>query len=215
MFDRILGKNMKAELLSFEKKVVGEVILDDFIFGLEGRVDIIKRVIDWQRAKARSGTHSVKTVGEVSGTTRKPFKQKGTGNARQGNARGVQRRGGGIAHGPQVRSHDIKLQKKVRKLGLRHALSSKKLQGSLYFIDSLIMHKPQTSALNKYLSNFGAGKFCVIDGNIVDHNLRLSAASLANTTVIPEIGANVYDIINSDYVLISKDALMCLEGRLK
>ncbi|MDP5109800.1 MAG: 50S ribosomal protein L4 [Rickettsiaceae bacterium] len=206
---------MKAELLSLEKKVVGEVALDDSIFGLEARVDIIKRVIDWQRAKARSGTHSVKTVGEVSGTTKKPFKQKGTGNARQGNARGVQRRGGGIAHGPQVRSHDIKLQKKVRKLGLKHALSIKNSEGALHVIDSVSMKQPKTSDLIKSLSNFGTGKFFVIDGNVVDANLKLSAASAINANVVPVVGANVYDIISSDHVLISKNALMLLEERLK
>lgn len=206
---------MKAELVSLEKKVVGEVALDDSIFGLEARVDIIKRVIDWQRAKARSGTHSVKTVGEVSGTTKKPFKQKGTGNARQGNARGVQRRGGGIAHGPQVRSHDIKLQKKVRKLGLKHALSVKKSEGTLHVIDSVSMKQPKTSDLVKSLSNFGSGKFFVIDGDVVDNNLKLSAASVVNANVVPAIGANVYDIISSDHVLISKNALTLLEERLK
>ena len=206
---------MKAELVSLEKKVVGEVALDDSIFGLEERVDIIKRVIDWQRAKARSGSHSVKTVGEVSGTTKKPFKQKGTGNARQGNARGVQRRGGGVAHGPQVRSHDIKLQKKVRKLGLRHALSVKKSEGALHVVDSVGMKKVKTSDLIKSLSNFGSGKFFVIDGDVVDNNLKLSAASAFNANVVPAIGANVYDIISSDHVLISKNALTLLEERLK
>jgi large subunit ribosomal protein L4 len=206
---------MKAELVSLEKKVVGEVALSDSIFGLEARVDIIKRVIDWQRARARAGTHSVKTVGEVSGTTRKPFKQKGTGNARQGNARGVQRRGGGIAHGPQVRSHDIKLQKKVRALGLKHALSIKKAEGTLHIIDSVNMKQPKTSDLIKWLSNFGSGKFFVIDGNVVDNNLKLSALSAINTNVVPAIGANVYDIVSSDHVLISKNALTLLEERLK
>lgn len=206
---------MKAELVSLDKKVVGEVALSDSVFGLEARVDIIKRVIDWQLAKARSGTHSVKTVGEVSGTTKKPFKQKGTGNARQGNARGVQRRGGGIAHGPQVRSHDIKLQKKVRSLGLRHALSIKLSEGALHFVDSVEMKHPKTAELVKSLANFGSGKFFIIDGAIVDNNFKLSAASAINTCVVPAIGANVYDIISSDHVLISKNALSLLEERLK
>lgn len=206
---------MKAELVSLDKKLVGEIALSDSVFGLEARVDIIKRVIDWQMAKARSGTHSVKTVGEVSGTTKKPFKQKGTGNARQGNARGVQRRGGGIAHGPQVRSHDIKLQKKVRSLGLRHALSIKLSEGTLHFVDSVEMKHPKTSELVKSLSNFGSGKFFVIDGETVDNNFKLSAASAINTCVVPAIGANVYDIISSDHVLISKNALLLLEERLK
>lgn len=206
---------MKADLVNLEKKVVGEVELNDSIFGLEARVDIIKRVIDWQRSKARSGTHSVKTVGEVSGTTKKPFKQKGTGNARQGNARGVQRRGGGIAHGPQVRSHETKLQKKVRALGLRHALSIKLSEGNLHFVDSVEMKQLKTSSLIRSLSNFGGGKFFVIDGSTVDNNLKLSAASAANACVVPAIGTNVYDIISSDHVLISKNALSLLEERLK
>lgn len=206
---------MKADLVNLEKKVVGEVELNDSIFGLEARVDIVKRVIDWQRSKARSGTHSVKTVGEVSGTTKKPFKQKGTGNARQGNARGVQRRGGGIAHGPQIRSHETKLQKKVRALGLRHALSIKLSEGNLHFVDSVEMKQPRTSSLIRSLSNFGGGKFFVIDGSTVDNNLKLSAASAANACVVPAIGTNVYDIISSDHVLISKNALSLLEERLK
>ncbi|RTK93113.1 MAG: 50S ribosomal protein L4 [Rickettsiales bacterium] len=206
---------MKANLVSFENKVVGEVSLTDYIFGLEAREDIVKRVIDWQRAKSRSGTHSVKTVGEVSGSNKKPFKQKGTGNARQGNIRGIQRRGGGVAHGPQVRSHETQLQKKVRRLGLRHALSAKLSEGSLYFVDSISMSQPKTAELIKSLKNFGTGKFFLIQGNVEDNNLKLSAANAINAHVVPVIGANVYDIVKSDHVLISKDALPFLEERLK
>ena len=207
---------MKADLVSLENQVVGEVSLSEAIFGLTAREDIVKRVIDWQRAKARSGTHAVKTVGEVSGSNKKPFKQKGTGNARQGNARGVQRRGGGIAHGPQVRSHETSLQKKVRKLGLKHALSIKLASGGLHFVDSIEMKQPKTAELVKALANFGGGRFFVIDGAaVVSRNLKLSAASAANACVVPVIGANVYDIIKSDHVLISKEALPLLEERLK
>ena len=206
---------MKANLVSFENKIVGEVSLTEYIFGLEAREDIVKRVIDWQRAKSRSGTHSVKTVGEVSGSNKKPFKQKGTGNARQGNLRGIQRRGGGVAHGPQVRSHETQLQKKVGRLGLRHALSAKLSEGSLHFVDSISMSQPKTSELIKALTNFGTGKFFLIQGNIEDNNLKLSAANAINAHVVPVIGANVYDIIRSDHVLISKDALPFLEERLK
>lgn len=206
---------MKANLVSFENKVVGEVSLTDYIFGLEAREDIVKRVVDWQRAKSRSGTHSVKTVGEVSGSNKKPFKQKGTGNARQGNIRGIQRRGGGVAHGPQVRSHETQLQKKVRKLGLRHALSAKLSEGALYFVDSIAMSQPKTAELIKSLTNFGTGKFFLIQSNIEDNNLKLSAANAINAHVVPVIGANVYDIVKSDHVLISKDALPLLEERLK
>ena len=184
---------MKAKLLSLDNKVLGDVEVNDAIFGLEARIDIIKRVVDWQRAKAMSGTHQTKTVGEVSGSGKKPFKQKGTGNARQGNARGVQRRGGGIAFGPVTRFSE----------------------GAVHIIDSTKMDKPKTADLVKSLSHFGSGKFFIIDGKEVDQNMKLSAKSVVNTCVVPVVGANVYDIINSDYVLISKSALPLLEERLK
>lgn len=206
---------MKAELLNLDKKVVGEVKLDKSIFGLEVRLDIIKRVIDWQRAKSMSGTHKVKTVGEVAGSGKKPFKQKGTGNARQGNARGVQRRGGGVAHGPQVRSHAIDLPKKIRALGLRHALSVKLSEGALHIIDNIKIDSPKTKQIVESLSKFGGGKFFIIDGAIVDNNFKLSSRSIENTIVVPAVGANVYDVVNSDFVLISKDGLTLLEERLK
>ncbi|NRB10491.1 MAG: 50S ribosomal protein L4 [Rickettsiaceae bacterium] len=205
---------MKTKLLSLNKEVVGDIALNKAIFGLELRSDIIKRVIDWQRAKAMSGSHKTKNVGEVSGTTRKPFKQKGTGNARQGNNRAVQLRGGGVAHGPVIRSHAIKLQKKVRVLGLKHALSVKLSEGSLFVIDSMKMTKPKTSDLIKSLAKFGNGKFFMIDGKAVDENLKLSASSAIYVNAVPAIGANVYDIINSNFVLISKEAVTLLEERL-
>ena len=206
---------MKAELLSLDNKKVGEVDLNDSIFGLEVRIDIIKRVVDWQRAKAMSGTHKTKTESEVSGTTRKPFKQKGTGNARQGSRVAVRMRGGGISHGPQVRSHATKLQKKVRSLGMKYALSMKKELGSLFVIDSVDMKEPKTKVLASQLEKFGKGKFFIIDGKEVNANLKLSVNSLARANAVPTVGANVYDIVNSDFVLISKDALPLLEERLK
>lgn len=206
---------MEAKLLNLDNKVVGEVKLNDGIFGLEARIDIIKRVVDWQRAKAMSGTHQAKTVGEVAGTGKKPFKQKGTGHARQGNAQGVQRRGGGIAFGPVTRSHATDLQKKVRRLGMKHALSIKFAEGAIHIIDSTKMEAPKTADLVNSLSKFGSGKFFIIDGAEVNQNMKLSAKSAVNTNVVPVIGANVYDIIRSDHILIAKDALPLLEERLK
>lgn len=205
---------MKAELLNLDKKKVGDVDLADSIFGLEVRIDIIKRVVDWQRAKAMSGTHKVKTTSEVSGTTKKPFKQKGTGNARQGSLRSSQMRGGGISHGPVVRSHATKLQKKVRALGLKHALSMKMELGSVYLVDSVKLKELKTKTLAGHLANFGEGKFFIIDGEQVDRNLALSVRSIPNANAVPVVGANVYDIVNSDFVIISKDALSLLEERL-
>lgn len=206
---------MKAELLSLDKKKVGDIDLNDSIFGLEARMDIIKMVVDWQRAKAMSGTHATKTISEVSGTTKKPFKQKGTGNARQGSLRSAQMRGGGISHGPVVRSHATKLPKKVRALGLKHALSLKMSSGSLFVIEAPKLSSPKTKPVVDALANFGKGKFFIVDGSEVEENLKLSTRSIANMISVPAIGANVYDIVNSDFVLITKDALALLEERLK
>lgn len=206
---------MKAELLNLQKDKVGEVDLNDSIFGLEVRIDIINTNVVWQRLKAMAGTHSTKTVSEVSGTTKKPFRQKGTGNARQGSLRSAQMRGGGVSHGPVVRSHEVKLPKKVRRLGLKHALSMKMELGSVFIIDSMKMSSPKTNELVKSLLKFGKGKFFLIDGENVDQNFKLSARAIANTNVVPTVGANVYDVMNSDFVLISRDALPLLEERLK
>ncbi|HJD56431.1 MAG TPA: 50S ribosomal protein L4 [Rickettsia endosymbiont of Pyrocoelia pectoralis] len=207
---------MKTKMLNLINEEVGEIKLNEDIFAIEFiRDDIIKQVIDWQRAKAMSGTHKTKTVSEVSGTTKKPFKQKGTGNARQGSLRSVQMCGGGVAHGPVVRSHATKLPKKVRKLGLIHALSEKFAEGKLLVIDSLKLEKPKTSMLADMLDKFQGKSFFVIDGNEVDLNLSLAAKNIYNTVVVPQIGANVYDIIRHEYVLLSQEAVKVLEERLK
>ncbi|QQV75481.1 50S ribosomal protein L4 [Rickettsia tillamookensis] len=207
---------MKTKILSLANEEVGEISLNEDIFAVEFiRDDIIKQVIDWQRAKAMSGNHKTKTVSEVSGTTKKPFKQKGTGNARQGSLRSVQMRGGGVAHGPRVRSHATKLPKKVRKLGLIHALSEKFAEGKLLVIDSLKLDKPKTSALVNILNKFQGKSFFVIDGNEVDTNFSLAAKNIYNTVIVPQIGANVYDIIRHEYVLLSQEAVSVLEERLR
>lgn len=207
---------MKTKILSLANEEVGEISLNKDIFAVEFiRDDIIKQVIDWQRAKAMSGNHKTKTVSEVSGTTKKPFKQKGTGNARQGSLRSVQMRGGGVAHGPIVRSHAIKLPKKVRKLGLIHALSEKFAEGKLLVIDSLKLDNPKTSFLVNMLNKFQGKSFFVIDGNEVDINFSLAAKNIYNTMIVPQIGANVYDIIRHEYVLLSQEAVNVLEERLR
>ncbi|MFV9947870.1 50S ribosomal protein L4 [Rickettsia conorii] len=207
---------METKILSLANEEVGEISLNEDIFAVEFiRDDIIKQVIDWQRAKAMSGNHKTKTVSEVLGTTKKPFKQKGTGNARQGSLRAVQMRGGGVAHGPRVRSHATKLPKKVRKLGLIHALSEKFAEGKLLVIDSLKLDKPKTSALVNILNKFQGKSFFVIDGNEVDINFSLAAKNIYNTVIVPQIGANVYDIIRHEYVLLSQEAVSVLEERLR
>ena len=206
---------MKVKMYNLAKEAVGEVSLDEEIFGLESRPDIIKRVVDWQLAKARSGNHKVKTVSEVSGTTKKPFKQKGTGNARQGSLRSIHMRGGGVAHGPCVRSHEIGLQKKMRKLGLKHALSDKFSEGKLMILSASAVDSPKTSVVAKGLLKFGDGSFFVIDGNEVNANFAKAARNLHNVVFVPQIGANVYDIMRHDYLVLTESGLEALGARLK
>jgi large subunit ribosomal protein L4 len=207
---------MKAELLNLENIAVGEIDLDSQIFAVDYvRDDIVKLVVDWQRAKSMAGTHQTKTISEVSGTTRKPFKQKGTGNARQGSKRSVQMRGGGISHGPVTRSHATKLPKKVRKLGLRHALSEKFADGKLLIVDSLKLEQSRTSDLVKLLDNFQGKSYFIVSGNEVDVNFSLAVQNIPNAVSVPQIGANVYDIIRHEYVLLSREAVEALEKRLK
>ncbi|MCC8417097.1 MAG: 50S ribosomal protein L4 [Rickettsia endosymbiont of Bryobia graminum] len=207
---------MKAELMNLENQAVGNVDLDSGIFGIDYiREDIIKLVVDWQLVKRMAGTHQTKTVSEVSGTTKKPFKQKGTGNARQGSLRSAQMRGGGVSHGPVARSHAIKLPKKVRKLGLKHALSGKFAEGKLLVLDSLKLDSAKTSNLVKLLNNFQGKSYFVIDGENLDNNFSLAAQNIPNVVSVPQIAANVYDIIRHDYILLSKEAIDALEKRLK
>jgi len=206
---------MKAKVLNLENEAVGEILLSEHVFALEPREDIIKLVIDWQRAKARAGTHKTKTVSEVSGTTKKPFKQKGTGNARQGSLRSVHMRGGGVSHGPVFRSHATKLPKQVRKLGLRHALSAKFAEGKLFIVDSLELSQPKTSLLVNALKNFQSKSFFIVSGDQFEANFSLAAKNIKNTVVVPQIGTNVYDVISHDFVLLSVDAVNALEKRLK
>jgi large subunit ribosomal protein L4 len=205
---------MKVKIYDLAKNSVGEVPLDQEIFGLDARPDLIKRVIDWQLAKAMAGTHKVKTVSEVSGTTKKPFKQKGTGNARQGSLRSVQMRGGGIVFGPTVRSHAFDLPKKVRKLGLKHALSAKYAEGKLLVLSQKNASEGKTSAVSNGLKNFGEGSFFIVDGNELNTNFARSTANLFNVVLVPQIGANVYDIIRHDYLVLTEEGLVALEKRL-
>ncbi|XVN43669.1 MAG: 50S ribosomal protein L4 [Candidatus Rickettsia vulgarisii] len=207
---------MKAGLMNLENQAVGNIDLDSEIFGIDYiREDIIKLVVDWQLVKRMAGTHQTKTVSEVSGTTKKPFKQKGTGNARQGSLRSAQMRGGGVSHGPVARSHATKLPKKVRKLGLKHALSGKFAEGKLLVLDSLKLDNAKTSNLVKLLNNFQGKSYFVVDGDNLDNNFSLAAQNIPNIVSVPQIAANVYDIIRHDYILLSKEAVDALEKRLK
>ena len=206
---------MKCDVISLENKKVGSVDLDEAVFGTAVRTDLMSRYVNWQLAKRRSGNHKVKTRSEVQGTTAKPFKQKGTGNARQGSKRAPQLRGGGVVFGPHVRDHGFGLQKKVRRLALKSALSSKQAEGKLVVLDNAKMKNPKTADLIKNLGKLGWGKALVIDGNELDNNFQLAARNVMGLNVLPSQGANVYDILRSDTLVLTKDAIDKLVERLK
>lgn len=206
---------MKLQVLSLDAKKVGEADLSDEVFGREPRVDLIDRAIQWQRAKARAGTHQTKTITGVSGTTKKPYAQKGTGNARQGSLRSVQFRGGGQIHAPVSRSHAYDLPKKVRQLALKMALSSKAKEGKLIILDAAKTEDHKTKKLAAQLKKLGVGSALIIDGANLDLNFCRAAANIPLVDVLPEQGANVYDIIRRDTLILTKNAVEQLEARLK
>jgi large subunit ribosomal protein L4 len=206
---------MKCAVTTLANKKTGEIELDDSIFGLPARQDILARAVDWQLAKRRAGTHKVRTRGEVAGSTRKLYRQKGTGNARVGSARTSQRRGGGRAFGPVVRDHGWSLNKKVRKLALKTALSVKAAEGKLVVLDSTEMKTAKTGELAKSVGKLGWHSVLVIDGEQVNQNFVQAARNIPCIDVLPQQGANVYDILRRDMLVLTKDAVAALEARLK
>ena len=206
---------MKMNVVTLENKVAGELELNDAIFGLEPRKDILQRVVEWQRAKARAGTHKTKTRAEVSGTGKKPFKQKGTGGARQGTTRGPHQEGGGRAHGPVNRSHEYKLPKKVRALGLKHALSAKQAEGKLFVVDAFTLKDAKTKSVVKNFAGLGLTKPLFISGAEVDASFAKAINNLIGHDALPVQGANVYDILRHKELVLSKEAVSALEERLK
>ena len=206
---------MKCDVVSIENKKVGSVNLDEAVFGVPVRADLMSRYVNWQLAKRRSGNHKVKDRSEVQGTTAKPFNQKGTGNARQGSKRAPQIRGGGIVFGPHVRDHGFSLQKKVRKLALKSALSSKRAEGKLVVLADAKLKSAKTSDFKKNLKKLAWGKALVIDGADLDNNFQLAIRNIAELDVLPSHGANVYDILRRDTLVLTKDAVEKLVERLK
>jgi large subunit ribosomal protein L4 len=188
--------------------------LNESVFGVEPRTDIVARVVNWQLAKRRSGTHLVKTLKDVQGTTKKPYAQKGTGRARQGSLRSPQFRGGGVVHGPVLRSHGFDLNKKVRKLGLKAALSAKLKDGKLVVLEDAKLEGPKTQALAQAVAKLGWRSALVIDGPAVDANFARAAANIPNLDVLPQQGANVYDIVRRDVLVLTREAVKHLEARL-
>lgn len=205
---------MKLKTISFDKKGGAEIELNDDIFGLPLRKDILHRVVRWQLAKKQQGTHQTRTIDMISGTTKKPFRQKGTGNARQGSLRSPHMRKGAVVFGPVVRSHAFDLPKKIRKLGLKTALSAKAAEGKLHIIDSAKLGSPKVRELKENLNKLGISSVLFIDGREVDENFRKAAKSMYRVDILPQIGANVYDILKHDDLVITVDALKELEERL-
>ena len=206
---------MRVDVLSLDNQKAGDIELADDIFGLEPRADIRHRVVRWQRNKAQAGTHKVKTRSEVKYSTKKIYRQKGTGGARHGARSAPIFRGGGVYKGPTPRSHGHELTKKFRKLGLRHALSSKAATGNLVILDEAATKDAKTSALAKQVKDLGWKRALVIDGAEVDANFAAATANLGEINVLPSMGANVYDILKSDTLVITKAGVEALEARLK
>ncbi|MDB9703791.1 50S ribosomal protein L4 [Rhodospirillales bacterium] len=206
---------MKLDVVSLDNKKSGSIDLDDAVFGLEARKDLLARAVKYQLAKRRSGNHQTKGRSDVSATNAKPFKQKGTGRARQGTRVAPQMRGGGIVFGPHTRDHSHGLQKKVRKLALATALSAKCAEGKLVILDEAKMSVPKTSELVKKLATLGWGRTLVIDGEAIDENFARAARNIVGIDVLPTAGANVYDILRRDTLVLTKGAVEKLVERLK
>ena len=206
---------MKQDILNLENKNVGTIELNDAIYGLEVRADILHRVVNWQLARLQSGNHKTKGRSEVALTPAKPFKQKGSGNARQGSRKGTQFRKGGIVFGPVVRDQSHDLTKKFRKLGLKTALSAKAKEGNLVVLDEAKLSAPKTKDLVAKLNACGLNNCLIVDGKEVDINFALASRNIEGVDILPTIGANVYDILRRDKLVLTKDAVACLEERLK
>lgn len=206
---------MKCKVINLDNKAAGEIDLSEAVFGAAVRKDLLARMVNWQLAKRRAGTHKVKTVSEVSGTTKKPYRQKGTGRARQGSLRSNQFRGGGTVFGPVVRDHAHKLQKKVRAAALRSALSAKQADGKLIVLDEAKLKEPKTRDLVVRLGKLGWSNVLIVGGAELDGNFARAAANIPNVDVLPSQGANVYDILRREVLVLTKEAVENLEARLK
>jgi len=206
---------MQAEVKTLDNGAAGTIELDDSIFGLKAQPDILHRVVNWQLNKRRQGTHSTKTPHFVSGSGKKIYKQKGTGGARHGYKRAGQFRHGAVIFGPLPRSHATELPAKVRALGLKTALSVKQAAGKLIVLDAAALGEGKTKVLAGKLKGLGLANALVIDGSAVDVNFARAARNLPLIDVLPVQGANVYDILRRDALVLTKAAVEALEARLK
>jgi large subunit ribosomal protein L4 len=207
---------MKLDVIKLDGGKGGSIELSDDVFGIEEiRGDILQRVVTWQLAKRRSGNHKIQVRNEVSRTSKKMYKQKGTGGARHGSRRAAQFVGGAKAHGPVVRSHAFDLPKKVRALALKHALSSKAKDGALVVLDSVSLKDAKTAALRDQLGKIGVTNALVIAGAEVDGNFKLAARNIPNVDVLPNAGLNVYDVLRRKTLVLTKDAVEAIQARFQ
>ena len=206
---------MKLTVRNLDNEEIGDIELADEVFRLPIRRDILARVVNWQLAKRRTGTHKTKGISEIRGTTKKPYKQKGTGRARQGSLRSPQFRGGARIFGPVVRSHAFDLQKRVRRLGLKIALSAKQDEGKLAVIDAAHISEAKTKTLRARLATLGWDSVLIIDGSVVEESFARATRNLPRVDVLPQQGANVYDILRCDTLVLTREAVRQLEARLK
>jgi large subunit ribosomal protein L4 len=204
---------MKSKVLNLDAKDSGEIELNDAIFGLEPRADLIQRVVVWQLAKRRAGTHKILTRAEVNRTKKKVYAQKGTGQARHGARSAPLFVGGAKAMGPVNHSHEFSLPKKVKALGLKHALSAKAKDGAIVVLEDATAKSVKTNDLAKKLGKLGASKALVVDGAF-DKNFELSARNLAHVSLLTASGLNVYDILRSDKLVLTRAAVKAIEERL-
>ncbi|MEO0910002.1 MAG: 50S ribosomal protein L4 [Pseudomonadota bacterium] len=206
---------MDINVTTLEGKASGKVSVSDAVFGLEPRQDLIHRMIRYQLAKRRAGTHDVKNRSEITATTKKMYKQKGTGGARHSTRKAPQFRGGGRAFGPTPRDHSHDLPKKVRAMALKHALSAKQASEAIVVVDDLAMKEAKTSSLRGNLAKLGIENALFIGGNELDKNFALAARNVPNVDVLPVQGINVYDILRREKLVLSKSAVEALEERFK
>ena len=205
---------MQTPVITLENTQAGEIELPEALFGATPRADIMARVVHWQLAKRRAGTHKAKGMGEVSGTTKKPYRQKGTGNARQGSLRSPQFRKGGVVHGPVVRDHGYSLNKKVRRLGLISALSQKAAEGKLIVLENAVLAADaKTSAIAAKVRALGWTSVLVVDA-AADENFARCIRNLPKVQVLPTMGANVYDILNHEVLAVTRAGVEALKERL-
>lgn len=206
---------MKSTVINLDNKKIADIDLDDAVFGLPLRDDLLARMVHWQLAKRRAGTHKAKGRSEIRGGGKKPWKQKGSGRARQGTTRAPQWRGGGVVFGPNVRDHAVALPKQVRKLALKTALSAKQADGKLVVLDGLDGAVEKTRDLAAKIGALNWGSALIVDGEAVNENFARAARNIMGVDVLPSVGANVYDIMRRDILVLTRSAVEKLVERLK